>query len=424
MSLTVEKAREANRAAAQGQADYLVDLDGNRVDDLPVAYGNIDEHGNVLFLDEERRARKEQPEKPVFQNHSNGLGIKNFLVTHLSARDWNWNIVLALFRKIVKWSAFMREPDSFKSKLYKKAMLFEPQMGTYSSGSIYNLNVTTENNDVIPGTAAYNDIVRSQAVEEHDHGHGHGHGDDDCPGRRTVRLEMGQTVAKDASKVTVPLDLVKKAIEEAEFIGGMNQCLCRSGNDCQNYPHDLACLFLNMGGRVIVEHGMGVELTREQALARVDKAAELGLACQSLWVEIEQLIWGFRNDEMNQFMEICFCCPCCCVALNLSHNATRDVKRRFSPAGWTAVVNHDACTGCKHCLDTYCPQDAIHYRASDGKMVVDQENCVGCGICRTHCPEGAIDIKQTMPMRDDMHDYFYEEGRLDIVPGEGIRRGA
>ncbi len=420
-------------------SETLQDKDGTPVEGLPTSYDNIDEDGTVLYLDEERLRRKEQPGKPVFKNHPNGLGIKNFLVTHVSARDWNWKIILALFRKLVAWSAYMKHPETMRSKLYKRGMYFEPQEKTYSTGSVYNLNVDGPAEK--PGTAAYNAAVLEQretqrssdeaprkeqaaasAVDEKAH-----HGTTQpfackparpnklVPKRRGVTIPVGAT--HDMTSVTVPMDLVKKAISEAHYIGGMKECLCRAGQNCQTYPHDLACLFLNMGGKVVVDHGMAVELTREEAYARVDRAAELGLVCQSLWVEVEQLIWGFRNDEMNAFLEICFCCPCCCVGFNLSKNATRDVKRRFSPVGWTAVVNHAKCTGCKSCVGHYCPQDAIHFRASDGKMVIDQENCIGCGFCRAHCPEDAIEIKQTMPMRDDVHDYFLQEGRLDIVPG-------
>ena len=50
-------------------------------------------------------------------------------------------------------------------------------------------------------------------------------------------------------------------------------------------------------------------------------------------------------------------------------------------------------------------------------MVVNQETCQGCGYCRGRCPEGAISIKQTMPMRDSILEYFHEQVQLDIVPG-------
>ena len=56
---------------------------------------------------------------------------------------------------------------------------------------------------------------------------------------------------------------------------------------------------------------------------------------------------GHKNDEMDQFLEICFCCPCCC-------------------------------------------------------------------ICKAKCPQGAIKIRQTMPMRSDIKEYFREEFSLDL----------
>lgn len=423
----------------QSEQDRLLDKEGNVVEGLPLSYDNIDEQGHVLYLDEDRLRRKEQPDKKLFVNHRRGIGFKNLWVTHVSARAWNWNVILAVFRKLVAWSAYMKHPETMRSRLYKHGMLFEPQDKTYSTGSIYNLHVDTADAfpDAQPVPTAAERAEQADKPPAAEGAHDDGcadHADHvgapmqpfECKsehsaviGKGTAKsIPVGKQVAKETGSVVVPYDLVRKAIMEAKYIGGMKECLCRAGQNCQNYPHDLACLFLNMGGKVIVEHGMATELTKEEALARVDRAADLGLECQSLWVEIEQLIWGFRNDQMDSFLEICFCCPCCCVGFNLSKNATRDVKRRFSPTGWTAVVDHDRCIGCGKCASTYCPQDAVHFRESDGKMVVDQEDCVGCGFCKRNCPEGAITIKQTMPMRKSMHEYFLEEGRLAIRPGK------
>ena len=44
-------------------------------------------------------------------------------------------------------------------------------------------------------------------------------------------------------------------------------------------------------------------------------------------------------------------------------------------------------------------------------------------MCKANCPEGAIKIKQTMPMREDLLDYFREEGRLEIVSGLDTPKG-
>ena len=56
-------------------------------------------------------------------------------------------------------------------------------------------------------------------------------------------------------------------------------------------------------------------------------------------------------------------------------------------------------------------------------MIVNQEHCLGCGMCKAHCPERAIKIKQTMPMRGDMLEYFSKEARLEIVSGLEPQQG-
>lgn len=451
----------AGSAAVQRVHNY----DGSQPADgeLPAFYANIDEQGNVLFLDEERAARKSSfpGKRPVYKNKPNGLGIKNFLVLRTSARPWNWKVVLKVFAFILNMSKVLKKPGSLGDRIYRKAMMFDPPEQSYSAGFVFNLNVDVPED--VPGTAAYNDYVTHANAEHHRHAfeckqamlkktkergsvsdasavHADEHTDEAGEGATgskkmaqanlagsakssssTKTIEMNMPVstdaARDLSTVTLPIDLVKKAIDEAEYIGGMKECLCRAGRDCKTYPHDLACLFLNLGGRVVVDHGLAVELTKEEAYERVERAAALGLTCQSLWVQVEQLIWGFKNDQMDAFLEICFCCPCCCVGLNLSKNGPRNIKQGFMPSGWTAVVNRDLCTGCGDCVKQYCPQDAIHFRESDGKMVVNQDVCVGCGYCRSRCSQGAISIKQTMPMRGSVQEYFREQAQLEIVPG-------
>lgn len=43
----------------------MVDAQGKPVEGLPDSYDNVLENGEMLYLDEERLARKERPEKPV-----------------------------------------------------------------------------------------------------------------------------------------------------------------------------------------------------------------------------------------------------------------------------------------------------------------------------------------------------------------------
>ena len=200
-----------------------------------------------------------------------------------------------------------------------------------------------------------------------------------------------------------------------KYISGMKTCLCREANDCEDYPVDVACIFMGEPAKTVVENGLAVPLTYEEACARVDLAAKHGLVGQAVWIEVEQMLWGVRNDEMDKFLEICFCCPCCCIAMRLARNATSKERHRFQPAGWTAVPDRTKCVGCGLCTEGEhgCPVEAITI-GEDGKVVIDQETCVGCGICKTRCPADVIKIKQTMPMRGDIREYFKESYNLEL----------
>ncbi|MDL2233962.1 indolepyruvate ferredoxin oxidoreductase subunit alpha [Ruminococcaceae bacterium OttesenSCG-928-L11] len=50
------------------------------------------------------------------------------------------------------------------------------------------------------------------------------------------------------------------------------------------------------------------------------------------------------------------------------------------------AVAADKCTGCKACLRIGCPATSM----KDGKMVIDRNQCVGCGQCVSLCKFGAI----------------------------------
>lgn len=328
----------------------------------PVTPGNVDENGNVLFLDEGRLRRKERPGKKVYRAYSDPFGLLNTFVNAVAIRRWNYWIVHYGFKYLRRAIDILGRSGPITSKIMKYMAMLEPESRTYITGNVYNLNVDLT------------DLTE---------------------------------------KVTLPIELVKETVERAGYVAGMKQCFCRDGYSCSDYPHDLGCLFMNGSGRTVVKHGLARKLSKREALDRIDQAARLGLVCQALWVQAERFLWGLASDQMNELLEICFCCPCCCAGLSLCSAADRSVKQRFHPTGWTAVCDRGDCTGCRTCARD-CPQDAIAFRASDGKQVIDQEVCMGCGICKMRCPEGAIKIKQTMPMRKNLHACFLEEGRIDL----------
>lgn len=320
---------------------------------------NIDEQGNVLYLDQDRLNRKETA-YPSYRNHPNGFGIYNFIKEHiLFMNDKRWPLALKLYHFFVKYSVWMKE-GGLKAKIFKRGIMLEPVTKAHTA---------------------------------------------------SVTLPLNVDLNQEKEKVVVPMDLVKDALKHASYIAGMDTCLCRDATDCHDYPHDIACLFFGEAGKTVVSHGLGREFSFEEACARVDQAAAHGLMAQALWIEVEQLLWGIRNDHMDKFLEICFCCPCCCIAMKLARNAApEDCPQIFHPAGWTAVADQTKCVGCKKCVDgpNGCPMDAISFD-ENGKIRIDQDICVGCGICKTKCNLDVIKIKQTMPMRDTLPEYFQKE---------------
>lgn len=331
---------------------------------------NIDNEGHVLYLDQELLDRKEVG-FPPYRNKPNGLGIYNWFLKHvLYMSKKRWPFALKLYHIFVKYSAWMKK-GGLKARLYKTAIKISPDMARPTGTIVMPLNID---------------------------------------------------LSDKGEKTVIPMDMIKESLKSVDYIAGMNSCLCRDANDCADYPHDLGCLFLGEAAKIVVRHDLGRRLTYEEACARVDEAARVGLMGQAVWIEVEQMLWGVPNDLMDHFLEICFCCPCCCITMKLARNATEKERHRFHPSGWTAVADLTKCVGCGNCINGQngCPVEALSF-GEDGKIRIDQEKCVGCGICRSRCPHDAVHIRQTMPMRKDIHEYFLKDYNLDIKLGDKSR---
>lgn len=324
---------------------------------------NIDEQGNVLYLDEKLLERKES-KFPKFKNARRGLGFVNFLRKHVIYVNYkNIKLVHKLYHFVVKYSVWMKK-GGLRGRTYKRLALIYPDFKKPTSTLVMPLNV---------------DIT-----------------------------DRGE-------KVVIPMDMLKESLKNITFIGGMDHCICRESNKCKDYPQNFGCLFLGEPGRHIIKHKLGRELTYEEACERIDRAKELGLMAQAAWLEAEHWFWGIKNDQQDKFLEICFCCPCCCVAMRLMRNTTEAEAHRFHPSGWTAVADITKCVGCKLCVkgENGCPVGAISFD-ENGKVLINQEKCLGCGICKSKCKLDVIKIKQTMPMRKGLHEYFEKEFSLDL----------
>jgi electron transport complex protein RnfB len=123
----------------------------------------------------------------------------------------------------------------------------------------------------------------------------------------------------------------------------------------------------------VTSAGIGRSLTKDEALAILDKAQEAGLVLQP------------QNTQHPSY--VCCCCGDCCGILTT-------VKRFPRPAelyatNYYAQIDPELCTGCETCVSR-CQLDAI--TIADAVAVVDLDRCIGCGNCVASCDFDAAQL--------------------------------
>lgn len=86
-------------------------------------------------------------------------------------------------------------------------------------------------------------------------------------------------------------------------------------------------------------------------------------------------------------------CPCCRLCETKFPDGAIRVEKIFEG---NLRINREKCPeGCHDCLDV-CPIPGVLYLADDGKVHVNELNCVYCGVCKIVCPEeGALELNRT-----------------------------
>ena len=213
----------------------------------------------------------------------------------------------------------------------------------------------------------------------------------------SANIEINQSFEKDDSEF-VPSEIIKTVIKQASDIVIMNKCLCRSSNDCQDYPQDFGCIFIGPASRKIASK-YGRRATVEEALEHVDLADSYGLShvigrnkIDTIWMNV---------GPKEQLLTICHCCTCCClwkVLPDLDDDISNKVMRL---EGVEVHTINDNCKMCKKCLgDNVCFGGAISL--VDDEIRIDQDKCVGCGHCIQVCNFDAIELTYTQKSVDSV----------------------
>ncbi|MBN1399904.1 MAG: 4Fe-4S binding protein [Anaerolineae bacterium] len=196
-------------------------------------------------------------------------------------------------------------------------------------------------------------------------------------------IPIGEAVDLPDS-VVLPSHVVEHFVEQSSYRWIMNECICRAGANCQDYPHDLGCLF--MGEAVLqINPKLGRLVSKEEALVHLRRAREAGLVHMVGRNKMDTIWLGAQPGD--KLLTICHCCPCCCLWSTIPeiHPVIGNKIERMP--GLELRVT-ERCVGCGLC-EGVCFVDAI--RIVDGRAQIG-DACRGCGRCVELCPQGAIEL--------------------------------
>jgi formate hydrogenlyase subunit 6/NADH:ubiquinone oxidoreductase subunit I len=198
--------------------------------------------------------------------------------------------------------------------------------------------------------------------------------------KKTTQLRIvpvNKQIAIERSVTTY--DQIRAHVEASPGPFGTIPCICRRGKDlvgesCKQTKHRDNCLMFGGAARWAADSGTGREISRQEMLDLLDQADKEGLVLEP------------ENTKSPMF--VCCCCRCCCGVL-------QSAKRLPNPAeyfstNFYAAVDADTCESCGTC-EVRCQMEAIS--SPEGKAVVDRLRCIGCALCVTTCPSGALRLE-------------------------------
>jgi NAD-dependent dihydropyrimidine dehydrogenase PreA subunit len=201
------------------------------------------------------------------------------------------------------------------------------------------------------------------------------------PITRVIPIE--QDVKQEHDDV-LPYEDVKMIINKFDKIA-ISTCYCRHekellGKPCHVTKEKENCFSFGQTAEFIIKYKFGRQVSKEEALRRMEKAREDGLVHKAFHV---------KNDPANDEYAICNCCKCCCGTFQIYYMGGAPMQ---SYSSYIARVESDECTGCGVC-EEMCPMESINI--VDDIASINEKKCIGCGVCSYHCPVSAIKLEKT-----------------------------
>ncbi|OPX57364.1 MAG: NADH-plastoquinone oxidoreductase subunit [Methanobacterium sp. PtaB.Bin024] len=204
----------------------------------------------------------------------------------------------------------------------------------------------------------------------------------------TMEVEVNEKIPLSVENTVLPSQILREMIQRSKYLFIMDSCICRTSNNCKNYPHNLGCLFLGKGSKRISTK-LGRKVSTQEAIEHVERCQEEGLVPIIGRNKIDS-IW-LSTGPKEELLSICHCCQCCCL-WKMTPNLPKDIAESFYPMiGAKIYFNEDLCSACGLCAEGVCFLDVI--KNINGKVQRDPDKCRICGRCAEICPKGAVIIQ-------------------------------
>ena len=185
------------------------------------------------------------------------------------------------------------------------------------------------------------------------------------------------------------------ALVEAHEKFAVAPCICRSrakklGRGC-DAPID-TCLIFGEFADYYVRTGRGKLISKEEAKELLVKADEANLVL---------------NPTNSMLVSaICCCCGCCCGILRSLKHASKPSEAVAS--SFIAEYDDSKCISCLRCTER-CQMEAI--TVDEGSVRLNQDRCIGCGLCVSTCPTGALRLVRKPDRGEKLPKTFFDTWR-------------
>lgn len=216
---------------------------------------------------------------------------------------------------------------------------------------------------------------------------------DFAPGKNIIPLRTIPVQQSIQVKWPVAPYMQAREIIKAKEKIALADCICRVqqkliGNECDK-PMEV-CLLFGSHADYYVENKLGRYISQEEAQQVLNISEKAGLV----------------NQPANMINPggMCNCCGDCCGLLRALNKKSNPAQLVFSH--YYATVDPELCTACETCLER-CQMAAIDID-DDQAAVINQDRCIGCGLCVATCPTEAIAL---IPKPEDQQSIPPASGR-------------